>query len=1027
MATTESEAKGAGVPPDMAAPAPVGDAGDGNGDGDTRMADAEPSSPATHKTSPTQPLQPIRPLEPSTANSALDSFSMRADPDAQATVSDYIDFVDHLPSDIRRSLTLIGKLDHTYSDASTNVDRLAATWSKLPTLPVDQRPAPVELRAEISENLNRSLSARTSSYAEATRMAEFVDRHVNRARTILSKLQTMRDKYPTEEQKSPVQTKSPQMNRLPKVPLRLDKDGQPVRRPPRITVPGEVLAPYEVDFNTYTSSDEGSSEEEESPSPPRISPPPRIKLVKTPKVPKEKAPKAARPPRQQGGAPVLSTSTALAKLQPPPENAVIGSADAPWLQLTQYELARLRKRMKKNAVWCPSDTMVSRELKNLGRGVEAYREAMKKAEEEGRPFEPALPAPIGDGESGVQHPPEGAISAEALGAPEVQLSNRGMKLNEAKKLKREALAKLAVEEAEESARKMAETARTFFNHEASPSVAGSMPDKAPEAGPSQPSTSQPQTKAPKKAKEKKRKRDSESEAAPEIKPEFTETTGANPNLPTKPPVKRTKTETPVPPPQIPRPTSVPPPVETPVPPPQVGQSAPVLSTTPVPLPVQPAQPAPEVPAPVTNPDPSPPARTSPVPVPVPPPTTTPTTTSTPTHTTTIMDPTTAPATATATPTAATPATTATPPAASPTAATPALAPATAPAPVPAQVPTSSPVSAPSQLPASVPAPTSTPGSTPAPTPAPTAGAAATASSPATPTTTTTVPTKPPAETPVPPPIKTSTTPILPPTRDFGKRETRKDQKTLQPPTTNTRQSSRANTPVTTPVPEAQPVTARRPVSRGKAGSQEPPVILAVERPRRASTARNTPAPPESRQLSKRTKRPAPGVVTSTAGGKSAVGSRKVPPKKGTRGTKKPNQPNQAVEQEVEVEVDDDGNVIDPEEPRYCCCNGVSFGTMIQCDNVDVSNTRNSSLHSNSAGSPAYSRHKTCNKRRRLGKQRDKQLTTPCPQNCKQEWFHLDCVGLSAIPARTTKWYCPECRVLLNIGGQGTVSSRGVKM
>lgn len=40
---------------------------------------------------------------------------------------------------------------------------------------------------------------------------------------------------------------------------------------------------------------------------------------------------------------------------------------------------------------------------------------------------------------------------------------------------------------------------------------------------------------------------------------------------------------------------------------------------------------------------------------------------------------------------------------------------------------------------------------------------------------------------------------------------------------------------------------------------------------------------------------------------------------------------------VEVEVDDEGNVIDLEELRYCLCNWVSFGMMIQCDNVDVSN------------------------------------------------------------------------------------------
>lgn len=82
-----------------------------------------------------------------------------------------------------------------------------------------------------------------------------------------------------------------------------------------------------------------------------------------------------------------------------------------------------------------------------------------------------------------------------------------------------------------------------------------------------------------------------------------------------------------------------------------------------------------------------------------------------------------------------------------------------------------------------------------------------------------------------------------------------------------------------------------------------------------------------------------------------------------------------------MEVDDEGNPIDPDEPRYCLCNRVSFGTMIQCDNVD---------------------------------------------NCKQEWFHLECVGLSDIPARTTKWYCPDCRKLLNIGEKGEISARGVK-
>jgi hypothetical protein len=40
--------------------------------------------------------------------------------------------------------------------------------------------------------------------------------------------------------------------------------------------------------------------------------------------------------------------------------------------------------------------------------------------------------------------------------------------------------------------------------------------------------------------------------------------------------------------------------------------------------------------------------------------------------------------------------------------------------------------------------------------------------------------------------------------------------------------------------------------------------------------------------------------------------------------------------EVFDEIDDEGNVIDPDEPRYCLCNRVSFGTMIACENNDVS-------------------------------------------------------------------------------------------
>jgi hypothetical protein len=133
----------------------------------------------------------------------------------------------------------------------------------------------------------------------------------------------------------------------------------------------------------------------------------------------------------------ISTSNALAKLKPPPADAVKGDEHLPWLQLNAWELAHLRKRMKKNAIWSPSDTMIARELKMLGRGIEAYRAAKAKAEAAGEPFDQPQPPQL----RGETVHAEGAISVEALRLEEPQLSNRGMKLNEAKKLKKENQAK----------------------------------------------------------------------------------------------------------------------------------------------------------------------------------------------------------------------------------------------------------------------------------------------------------------------------------------------------------------------------------------------------------------------------------------------------------------------------------------------------------------------------------------------------------------------------------------------------------
>lgn len=182
--------------------------------------------------------------------------------------------------------------------------------------------------------------------------------------------------------------------------------------------------------------------------------------------------------------------------------------------------------------------------------------------------------------------------------------------------------------------------------------------------------------------------------------------------------------------------------------------------------------------------------------------------------------------------------------------------------------------------------------------------------------------------------KKATTPNVPVLRETRQRDAKKEQAKEKPAPIKT-SKSRTVTPTSTTPATAE--ASRRPSSsRGaKATSQEPQPSLAADRPRRASTARNTPAP-EPRQTGKRAKRPAPGIVTrTTSGGNSAITKRKAAPKKKKRGGAPKRERGHTEEAEAEIEVDDDGNPIDPNEIKYCSCHRVSFGTMIACEN-DVS-------------------------------------------------------------------------------------------
>jgi hypothetical protein len=738
---------------------------------------------------------------PNLANS-METFET-IDPDKQATVTDFLDFSEYLSADTIRSLTLLRDLDQKYGDASANLNELTKQYGKLPELPADQRKKDdaVNLREEISENVSQAVTARTLSHAEAIRMDENIERHCIRAKNILAKLMKMADEYPISRENSP-KAESPEVNRLPpKLTFHTqengDKRGPRHHRAPRITVPGEVLAPYELDYDSWASESDSFDSDVDEPMTPRDTPAPshgininKIKLKVPKKDRKEKPPRPPRPAGAMGtnvhsAVAGISTSNALAKLQPPPSDAKNGDEHLPWLVLNAYELAKLRKRMKKNAIWSPSDTMIARELANLGRGYENYVKAKAEAEAAGEPFGP-VPAQL----RGETVNAEGAISVDALKSKDnPKLVNRGMKLNEAKKLKKEnqakEMAKLAAQEAAEEAESVVRVMKI-----AKATMANIFDDKDAK-------DKKPPAKTSNKTAVKKRKRESPDEVEGQ---QTAVGPSAQATKPTKHPLKRSKTETPVP----------------------VPQTITTKQVSPI-LPVESVASA-ASPAPMLTP---------------------------------VLE--TAPET---------------------------LAP------------------------------------------------------------------------PLPSPKKSST-PILPPTRE-KKQPVKKETKKPEPsPSTRPRRNEEvivsASSPAPTPNPAPTPAPALAPApapapealpakrpssSRSKASSQEPAaqITTSSDRPRRTSTARNTPAPPEPRQPSRRAKRPAPGVVTADSEGSTAVSvgkrSKATRKKAGPKKEKKDGREGSAA-QEVFDEFDDEGNLIDPNEPRYCVCNRVSFGVMIGCENKEV--------------------------------------------------------------------------------------------
>ena len=359
------------------------------------------------------------------------------DPEAQATVTDFLDYTEYLPADLTRSLTLLEGLDKCFWQNAHQVHRETQQYGALPNIPVSSRPDPGALRTSISTHLDRAMGAREASYAEAGRLFDIADRHYNRLNSIVKKLHTL--PRPALEDSAQgdgqVVSRETQGNRD-------INDGTSKQRltlnPPRAPSVAAHLAPKIRNQYMAYLAQSGTTPNPDSPivsteqadwNPDTETPFATVSERKSPISPNDRMPKTSR----ASGFP-LEHAAPYKMPTPPPEDSRLGSEHRPWTRLTEWEMWKLRKKMKKNIIWEPSEVMIQRELAEKGRGWDNYHKARVEALSRGETFldVDGLDEVLG---GDVPSGPKEGTTGELLA-----LRNKGMKLNEAKRLKRETVA-----------------------------------------------------------------------------------------------------------------------------------------------------------------------------------------------------------------------------------------------------------------------------------------------------------------------------------------------------------------------------------------------------------------------------------------------------------------------------------------------------------------------------------------------------------------------------------------------------------
>ena len=267
----------------------------------------------------------------------------------------------------------------------------------------------LELRYQISRFINETVEKRRESGAEVARFQEHVQKHHQRAAAIVGKLGEVQvpSRDPTPEVKRPKERRDSADDSRLRITLRLPSAETSTTTPSRRGRPATSSTsrgrPRTKPLPTHRETSEPWHDLPPSPRP-KKKPPTTTPHKRGPKLP-------PTDPLLSGGFPARN-----------PDGSLIPNSQLPWNQLTNEELARLRKRMKKNSGWTPSVTMIVRELEALGRGPNNRSS-----------FADAHPTAVVGPEDGGIGDPHKILPEDGPGARE----NKGMRLNRAKKRKRE--------------------------------------------------------------------------------------------------------------------------------------------------------------------------------------------------------------------------------------------------------------------------------------------------------------------------------------------------------------------------------------------------------------------------------------------------------------------------------------------------------------------------------------------------------------------------------------------------------------